>query len=43
MLLKICDEKGSELPLGEQGEIVIQGENVMLLFLQVGLGKMMKR
>jgi long-chain acyl-CoA synthetase len=30
MLLKICDEKGSELPLGEQGEIVIQGENVML-------------
>ena len=30
MLLKICDEKGNELPLGEPGEIVIQGENVML-------------
>ncbi len=30
MLLKICDEKGQELPVGEHGEIVIQGENVML-------------
>lgn len=30
MLLKICDDKGNELPVGEQGEIVIQGENVML-------------
>lgn len=30
MLLKICDEKGNELPVGESGEIVIQGENVML-------------
>jgi len=30
MLLKICDEKGNELPVGERGEIVIQGENVML-------------
>ncbi len=30
MLLKICDEKGNELPVGENGEIVIQGENVML-------------
>jgi len=30
MLLKICDEKGNELPIGEHGEIVIQGENVML-------------
>lgn len=30
MLLKICDEKGNELPAGEHGEIVIQGENVML-------------
>jgi len=30
MLLKICDEKGKELPVGENGEIVIQGENVML-------------
>lgn len=29
MLLKICDDKGIELPLGEHGEIVIQGENVM--------------
>ncbi len=29
MLLKICDEKGNELPVGEHGEIVIQGENVM--------------
>lgn len=28
--LKICDEKGYELPLGEKGEIVIKGENVML-------------
>jgi long-chain acyl-CoA synthetase len=30
MLLKICDEKGNEVPVGEKGEIVIQGENVML-------------
>ena len=30
MLLKICDEKGNELPVGEHGEIVIKGENVML-------------
>jgi long-chain acyl-CoA synthetase len=30
MLLKICDEKGKELPVGEHGEIAIQGENVML-------------
>jgi long-chain acyl-CoA synthetase len=27
--LKICDEKGNELPVGEKGEIVIRGENVM--------------
>ena len=27
--LKICDEDGAELPLGERGEIVIRGENVM--------------
>jgi long-chain acyl-CoA synthetase len=27
--LKICDEKGIELPAGEKGEIVIRGENVM--------------
>lgn len=28
--LKICDSEGRELPLGEKGEIVIRGENVML-------------
>jgi long-chain acyl-CoA synthetase len=28
--LKICDEHGKELPVGQQGEIVIRGENVML-------------
>jgi len=28
--LKICDNNGNELPLGEKGEIVIKGENVML-------------
>ncbi len=27
--LKICDDNGKELPLGEKGEIVIRGENVM--------------
>ncbi len=27
--LKICDEQGNELPLGEKGEIVVRGENVM--------------
>ena len=27
--LKICDSDGKELPLGEQGEIVVKGENVM--------------
>lgn len=27
--LKICDEKGNELPVGEKGEIVVKGENVM--------------
>lgn len=30
MQLKICDDKRNELPVGEQGEIVIKGENVML-------------
>jgi long-chain acyl-CoA synthetase len=30
MDLKICDEKGNALPVGEKGEIVIKGENVML-------------
>lgn len=29
MELKICDDEGKELPLGEKGEIVIHGENVM--------------
>jgi long-chain acyl-CoA synthetase len=28
--LKICDEQGKEQPVGQQGEIVIRGENVML-------------
>lgn len=28
--LKICDDEGKELPLGEKGEIVVKGENVML-------------
>ena len=27
--LKICDNEGRELPLGEMGEIVVKGENVM--------------
>ncbi|MBO7260811.1 MAG: AMP-binding protein [Bacteroidaceae bacterium] len=27
--LKICDPDGKELPVGEQGEIVVKGENVM--------------
>jgi len=30
MDLKICDEDGKELPVGQKGEIVIRGENVML-------------
>lgn len=30
MILKICDDSGNELPLGEKGEIIIKGENVML-------------
>jgi len=28
--LKICDNEGKELPLGEKGEIVVRGENVMV-------------
>ena len=28
--LKICDEEGNALPVGEKGEIVIKGENVMV-------------
>ncbi|MBI9069281.1 MAG: AMP-binding protein [Salinivirgaceae bacterium] len=27
--IKICDDLGKELPIGEKGEIVIRGENVM--------------
>ncbi|BDD06271.1 AMP-dependent synthetase/ligase [Aureibacter tunicatorum] len=27
--VKICDEQGKELPLGQTGEIVVKGENVM--------------
>ncbi len=27
--IKICDADGSELPIGEKGEIVVKGENVM--------------
>jgi long-chain acyl-CoA synthetase len=27
--LKICDDEGKELPVGEKGEIVVRGENVM--------------
>ncbi|MBQ4519675.1 MAG: AMP-binding protein [Bacteroidaceae bacterium] len=27
--LKICDSEGKEVPLGEMGEIVVKGENVM--------------
>ncbi len=27
--LKICDEDGNEVPVGEKGEIVVRGENVM--------------
>jgi long-chain acyl-CoA synthetase len=27
--LRVCDEDGNDLPLGEKGEIVVRGENVM--------------
>ncbi len=27
--LKICDDKGNSLPVGQKGEIVVKGENVM--------------
>ena len=30
LLVKICDEAGEELPIGEKGEIVVKGENVMV-------------
>ena len=29
MEVKICDDEGREVPLGEKGEIVVKGENVM--------------
>ena len=29
MDIKICDDKGEEVPIGQKGEIVIRGENVM--------------
>lgn len=29
LVVKICDDQGNELPLGQQGEIVVKGENVM--------------
>lgn len=28
--IKICDDNGNELPIGEKGEIVVRGENVMV-------------
>jgi long-chain acyl-CoA synthetase len=28
--LKICDDNGNELPVGEKGEIVVRGENIMI-------------
>ncbi|HCT29415.1 MAG TPA: long-chain fatty acid--CoA ligase [Bacteroidales bacterium] len=28
--LKICDDNGNELPVGQKGEIIIRGENVMI-------------
>jgi len=30
LAVKICDDKGNELPVGQQGEIVVKGENVMI-------------
>jgi long-chain acyl-CoA synthetase len=29
LAVKICDEKGNEIPIGRQGEIAVKGENVM--------------
>ena len=29
LAVRICDEQGNELPAGQQGEIVVKGENVM--------------
>ena len=30
LAVKICDDKGNELPIGQQGEIVVKGENGMV-------------
>jgi len=30
LLVKICDENGKELAVGEKGEVVVKGENVMV-------------
>lgn len=30
MDLKICDDDGNEMPIGEKGEITVRGENIML-------------
>jgi len=30
LLVKICDNEGKEVPIGEKGEIVVKGENVMV-------------
>ena len=30
LALKICDDKGNEMPVGEKGEIVVKGDNVMV-------------
>ena len=30
LAVRICDDKGNELPIGQQGEIVVKGENVMV-------------
>jgi long-chain acyl-CoA synthetase len=34
LALRICDEQGRDLPVGEKGEIVVKGENVMLGYWQ---------
>jgi long-chain acyl-CoA synthetase len=30
LAVKICDDEGNEVPFGQQGEIVVKGENVMV-------------
>lgn len=32
--LKICDDNGNELPVGEKGEIICRGENIMIGYWQ---------